>query len=74
MGGSVEDGQVFKNPYQLLLQVRSGTPTGDPHASENTGDKFKLLGFLDELEQMPFSTRTTEEMNADIQAERDAWG
>ncbi len=31
----------FKNPYQLLQQVRSGTPTGDPNASENTGEKFK---------------------------------
>jgi hypothetical protein len=31
----------FKNPYQLLQQVRSGTPIGDPHASEHTGEKFK---------------------------------
>ena len=31
----------FKNPYQLLQQVRSGAPTGDPHASEHTGEKFK---------------------------------
>lgn len=31
----------LKNPYQLLQQVRSGTPTGDPNASENTGEKFK---------------------------------
>jgi hypothetical protein len=36
-------------------------------------DRSRLLDFLDELEQMPFSIRTTEEMNADIQAERDAW-
>lgn len=33
----------------------------------------RLLSFLDELELLPFSARSTEEMNADIQAERDAW-
>ena len=32
-----------------------------------------LLSFLDELAQLPFSIRSTEAMNADIQAERDAW-
>ncbi|MCX7113763.1 MAG: hypothetical protein NTX45_27545 [Proteobacteria bacterium] len=36
-------------------------------------DHSRLLSFLEYLEQLPFSVRTTEEMNADIQAERDAW-
>ena len=30
-----------KNPYDLLLQVRSGTPMGNPNASENTGAALK---------------------------------
>lgn len=31
----------FKNPYQLLQQVRSGSTIGDYYASEDTGRKFK---------------------------------
>lgn len=31
----------MKDPYKLLLQARSGTPMGNPTASENTGEKFR---------------------------------
>lgn len=31
----------LKNPSDLLDQVCSYTPMGDPNASENTGEKFK---------------------------------
>jgi hypothetical protein len=31
----------LKSPYQLLLQVRSGTPMGRPSASENTGEGLR---------------------------------
>jgi hypothetical protein len=41
VNNTLERALGLKNPYELLLQVRGGTPTGDPSASENTGDKFK---------------------------------
>ena len=31
----------LKNPYDLLLQARSGTPMGKPAASEGTGDGLR---------------------------------
>ena len=31
----------MKNPYDLLRQVRSGAPMGDPTASERTGAGLK---------------------------------
>ncbi|NGZ07576.1 MAG: hypothetical protein G8237_14615 [Magnetococcales bacterium] len=31
----------YKNPLQLLDEICSGTPMGDPHASENVSEKFK---------------------------------
>ena len=31
----------LKNPYDLLRQVRSGAPIGNPFASESVGDSFK---------------------------------
>lgn len=31
----------MKNPYELLKAVRSGTPMGDRHASENVSERFK---------------------------------
>lgn len=31
----------FKNPAELLKRVRSGTPMGDPDASEGVSDKMK---------------------------------
>jgi predicted DNA-binding protein len=30
-----------KNPYHLLQAVRSGTPMGNPKASENVSERFK---------------------------------
>ncbi len=33
----------LKNPYELLLQVRSETPMGRPSASENTGSGLKAV-------------------------------
>jgi hypothetical protein len=30
----------LKDPYELLLQVRSGTPNDDPTASQDTGRRF----------------------------------
>ena len=31
----------FKNPAKILKSVRSGTPMGDPNASENISEKFE---------------------------------
>jgi hypothetical protein len=31
----------LKNPYDLLLQARSGRPMGKPKASERTGDGLR---------------------------------
>jgi len=44
-----------------------------PETPVQTTKAGRLLAFLDKLERLPISSRTTEEMNADIQAERDAW-
>jgi|GEM_PF-3207797 len=54
---------------RVLVTVLDEPPPSDLAPPEASG----LLAFLDELERLPFSTRTTEEMDADIQAERDAW-
>ncbi|MBF0161369.1 MAG: hypothetical protein HQL88_03685 [Magnetococcales bacterium] len=32
----------LKNPSQLLDEICSGTPMGDPNASENVSEKFKV--------------------------------
>lgn len=44
-----------------------------PEIPAQTTKAGRLLALLDKLERLPPSSRTTEEMNADIQAERDAW-
>jgi hypothetical protein len=44
-----------------------------PEVPTQTTKAGRLLALLDKLERLPPSNRTTEEMNADIQAERDAW-
>ena len=43
-----------------------------PEVPTQTTKAGRLLALLDKLERLPPSNRTTEEMNADIQAERDA--
>jgi hypothetical protein len=30
----------YKNPYELLLEIRSGARSGERNASERTGEKF----------------------------------
>jgi len=37
----LEQALGFKNPAELLRTVRSGTPMGDPDASENVSAKVK---------------------------------
>lgn len=69
---------LLEEPPSIVGKDRLVGEIGSPLFPESSAtpplfDRSRLLGFLDELEQMPFSTRTTEEMNADIQAERDAW-
>ncbi len=54
---------------QLLALLEQRTP----EIPAQTTKAGRLLAFLDKLERLPLSSRTTEEMNADIQAERDAW-
>ncbi|MGH7087877.1 MAG: hypothetical protein ACREFQ_03165 [Stellaceae bacterium] len=43
----------YKDPYELLLKIRSNTPMGEPKASENTGAGFraKLLAKRDASEK-----------------------
>jgi len=40
---ALELGLGLKNPYDLLRQVRSGLPMGNPAASEATGTGLKAL-------------------------------
>jgi len=62
-------------PRRVLVTILDEPPV-EAQTSEvpaQTAKTDQLLAFLDKLEQLPRSSRTTEEMNADIQAERDAW-
>ncbi len=77
-----EQGQVhFLEPIRLsgrrrvLVTILEEPPLEAPasEAPPQTTKAGRLLALLEKLEQLPRSKRTTEEMNADIQAERDAW-
>jgi hypothetical protein len=62
-------------PRRVLVTILDEPPV-EAQTSEvpaQTTKAGRLLALLDKLERLPRSSRTTEEMNADIQAERDAW-